>query len=625
MKKIYLSFLLTGLTAGASFGQITTKPYSFGDVQTAALKPTNVHPEAPKALGVQIWADDFDNGSNWTIDNDGQTDPAYGWTIDGTVDGWWSTNGITSASGPGYAELSNGTSPSNPNNSALDVVYTMTSITLDIPNLPGNTSNTDQATLQYQEYGALFNDEQLVEISTDGGTTWVTLRDNRDEHEVLSSSGGAAYTNPTNVSINLAPYITGNASTVQIRFKWTTAFPQSATNPSVWITYGWYIDNVRIFTNPDNDIQALEPYWGTAGLYYSMIPTTQIAPIDFTANAFNNGLNPQTNVTLNVDINSGTWTGTSQSSTIAVGTYDSLVLTTPYTPAATPGSHAFTWEITQNEVDDVPTNNVIGGDNFEITNYVYAMDNNTIQGSTGNAGFGFEKGNFFDIWADQDVYYIDVRLHSTTVVGSTVYGKLYYWDPTNATVFADALFYVEQTDYHVVTQQDINSGFLSLPLLNPTSLSAATNTYFVTACSDGDGGSSNDVQIATSGLSPAGFSYFYAADDDAWYLQPATPMVRLNFDGSTWGLNEATNVTALNVFPNPATDEVSVSFNVVDASDVTVEVLDITGKSIETVANATQVSGVQKSVINVSDYAAGMYVINITTNAGTSQRKFVKK
>jgi len=622
MKKVYLSFLLIGLAAGAQ-AQMTTKPI-FGATNQESIKPTNTSPEAPKALGVQIWADDFNNGSNWTIDNDGQTDPAYGWTIDGTVDGWWSTNGISSGSGGSYAELSNGTSPSNPNNSALDVTYTMTSISLDIPNLPGNTGNTDQVTLEYQEYGARFNDLQEVQISTDGGNTWETIRDNRDHYSVLSASGGSAYPNPSNVSINLAPYTTGNASNVQIRFSWTTAFPQVATNPNVWITYGWFIDDVRIFTNPDNDVEAVEPYWGTASLYYSQIPTTQIAPIDFATFVFNGGLNTQTDVTLEVDMNNGAWTGSSTPVDLPVGALDSIGTTTQYTPAATPGNHAFTWEIVQNEVDDIPSNSIIAGDDFDVSNYIYAMDEDLVDGSSGNGGFGWEKGNFYDIWADQDVYYIDVKIHSTSEVGSIVYGKIYQWDPTNATTFADALFYVQQTEYHEITQQDLNQGVISLPLLAPTTLTAANNTYFAVAATDGDGGTTDDVQIATSGTSPAGFSYFYAADDDAWYLQPATPIVRLNFDGSTWGLNEATNVSALNIFPNPANDEVNVSFNINDASDVKVEVLDMTGKVIETVTEASQVSGLQKSTINTTDYAAGMYMINIATKEGSVQRKFVK-
>jgi hypothetical protein len=173
-------------------------------------------------------------------------------------------------------------------------------------------------------------------------------------------------------------------------------------------------------------------------------------------------------------------------------------------------------------------------------------------------------------------------LHSTTEIGSTVYAKIYSWDGTQAT-FADALTFEQQTDYHTVANTDLGN-VLSLPLLLPTNLTATQNTYFVVVCTDGDGGSTDDVVVATSGVSPTGFSYLYIAADDVWFLQPATPIVRLNFDGSVWGLNEESNISALNIFPNPANDVVNVDYNVINSSDVTVEVLDMTGKVIATVS-----------------------------------------
>lgn len=624
MKKVYLSFLLAGFAATASYAQLNTKQLASGEVTNeASMKPTQTQSQA-KALGVEIWADDFSGTStNWVLDNDGQPGGAFGWSIDAVNDGWWSTAGITSTSGGGYAELSNGDAQAG--TQEINVTYTMTSISLDIPNLPGNTANTDQATLQFEQYGAVFNDEQTIEISTDGGSTWTIMRANRDFYSVLSAGGGDPMPNPDLISINLAPYITGNASDVQLRFVWTTAFPGNS-QPGAWITYGWYIDDVAIFTNPDNDITSVEPFWGSVGLNYSRIPTTQVAPIDFTSFAFNNGLNTQTDVTLTVDVDNGGWIGSSTPVDIAVGGTDSLFTTTSFTPPATIGSHSFTWEITQNETDDVPTNNVIAGDAFDITAYDYAMDDDVIDGSTGNGGFGWEKGNFYDVFADQTAYAIQIKLANNTEVGSQVYGKIYRWDPTNATTFADAIFFEQQTDYYEVTQADLAGGLITLPLLVPTALNSTDLSYFVVAATDGDGGTTDDVQLATSGVSPNAFSRFYAADDDQWYLQPQTPIVRLSFDPAfNIGLDELSNLSALSVFPNPATDEVSVSFDVTDATDLTVEVLDLAGKVLETVVDAANVTGSQNAAVNITDYAAGMYVINITTNEGSIQRKFVKK
>ena len=50
---------------------------------------------------------------------------------------------------------------------------------------------------------------------------------------------------------------------------------------------------------------------GNSRLYYYRIPTTQVAPIDFQVSVFNGGIETQNNTQLNVDINGGVFTGTS--------------------------------------------------------------------------------------------------------------------------------------------------------------------------------------------------------------------------------------------------------------------------------------------------------------------------
>ena len=61
-----------------------------------------------KGLGQVLWSDDFDDTTLWVIDNDGQSGVDFGWNINSTSEGWWSTGGITSSSGGNYAELVNG-------------------------------------------------------------------------------------------------------------------------------------------------------------------------------------------------------------------------------------------------------------------------------------------------------------------------------------------------------------------------------------------------------------------------------------------------------------------------------------------------------------------------------------
>ena len=36
--------------------------------------------------------------------------------------------------------------------------------------------------------------------------------------------------------------------------------PWLSTNPNVWITYGWYIDDVKLVTNPDHDLEITDTF-----------------------------------------------------------------------------------------------------------------------------------------------------------------------------------------------------------------------------------------------------------------------------------------------------------------------------------------------------------------------------
>lgn len=80
MKKIYLGALFLGVVATAN-AQQETKAYSLNELQLNAIE-TPVTNFAPKALGVEIWNNNFDTPADWTVDNDGQTGSTFGWTIE---------------------------------------------------------------------------------------------------------------------------------------------------------------------------------------------------------------------------------------------------------------------------------------------------------------------------------------------------------------------------------------------------------------------------------------------------------------------------------------------------------------------------------------------------------------
>lgn len=340
MKKVLLSLSVLAVTG--VFAQKNQRVLKAQEVQLKA--PTTINNATLEKNLTVLWSDDFSNPTTWTIDNSGQTGANFGWNINSTSQGWWSTAGTgmssTGISGGNNAELSNGNPTTNPGTQALGVTYTLTSaLPIDVAGL---TDGSNQVSLQFHQFGARFNDLQEFQISTNG-TDFITVGNNNDK-EVLSQAGGSAYPNPELKIVNLAPYLgsTANLSTVWIRFRWTTNFPSAATNPNVWVAYGWYIDDVKIVANPSFDAQVVSNFWGSEGLNYYQIPTTQVAPIEFSSRLFNAGTNVLPDAKLNVQVLSGANTAFSGSSAgQAVNPLDSatLELATTFTPPATQANY----------------------------------------------------------------------------------------------------------------------------------------------------------------------------------------------------------------------------------------------------------------------------------------------
>ncbi len=79
-------------------------------------------------------------------------------------------------------------------------------------------------------------------------------------------------------------------------------------------------------------------------------------------------------------------------------------------------------------------------------------------------------------------------------------------------------------------------------------------------------------------------------------------------------IEDAKNVTDFKVYPNPTVNVANVSFNLVDASDVTVEVFNSNGQSVYTAAQGKMGVGTQSVSINTTEFAAGVYMVNVRSN-----------
>ena len=76
----------------------------------------------------------------------------------------------------------------------------------------------------------------------------------------------------------------------------------------------------------------------------------------------------------------------------------------------------------------------------------------------------------------------------------------------------------------------------------------------------------------------------------------------------------------LSIFPNPASDIINIVNNET-ASINGVEIVDINGRTVKFV----RYNGVSEAQINISDLSAGMYLMNVSSDQGTTTKKIVKK
>jgi len=602
MKNLLLISCLV-LTAGITWSQKAPRIASLDELIGTEKPALNI--EQLKDEGITIWSDDFSEDTTWILDNNGQAGIEYGWNINAVSDGWYSNNGISSTSGGNYAELVNGV-PAN-ESQALDVVYTMTTANpIDVIGLGG----TNQVTLEFEQYGARFNDLQQILISTDG-IVFTPVGDNLDV-PVLSASGGAAYDNPDLKQINLATILETDNAPIWIQFSWTTNFPSFAENPNVWITYGWYIDDVRLVTNPDNDLEITETYWGTEGLNYYQIPLTQVAPIDFEVAVFNGGANTQTNVALNADVNGGAFVGSSDPAEIISLDTAILTLSTPFTPDAN-GNYTIVQTISSDSTDDVPGNNEIDDISFAVGDFIYARDNGSPGGSTTNGVNGFESGNLFDVWADQTLKAIDIRIPGGTngaELGTEFYVKLYSVD-----VATGDFIYEMESDVLTLTQQMQNTS-LTVPLLSPVNVIANT-TYLAVIGSFGEG-----LRVSTAGTSEPQTSFFLDLADNTWYYQTGTPYVRLNFD-PTIGIEENnTAFTVGNVFPNPVSGEGTLHVFMNNAQNMSMEITDLSGKLVSVQSKSLN-QGENKIALDTAQLSSGIYTVTLLSGTTSFSRKMI--
>lgn len=90
------------------------------------------------------------------------------------------------------------------------------------------------------------------------------------------------------------------------------------------------------------------------------------------------------------------------------------------------------------------------------------------------------------------------------------------------------------------------------------------------------------------------------------------------------GIEEKENFEDLSIYPNPATDALQINFGVIKNQTVEIRLVNVTGDAVYS-SQLSNVSGEISKNIDVSNFAKGIYILNLTSTEGSVNKKVIIK
>jgi hypothetical protein len=464
-----------------------------------------------------------------------------------------------------------------------------------------NCSTHPAVTLRFQQRYRAFNSDQcFVEVSGNNGATYTQFEINTEY-----ATNSSAVQNE--IAMNISA-IAGNQSQVKVRFRWYEVSGDDAYGSG----YGWMIDDFGLYESYSFDQQITASYARSGivynpGLDYYLIPTTQITPITFSAKRENLGAVDQTGSKLNVTVEKPgvVYTGTSTPGTMLFNTSDSVACTATYTPASGLGVYDITYWVDGTNTEEITNNDTLYGF-IEVTDYLYSRDNDDVQGGiaavSSNPEGVLQIGNVFEIFAADQIGAIDVAVSDlATNEGQLMYVQVYRFDGT------DYVFVEDSPDYEI---QAGDVGAWVKIFLNGTVDVAAGDDLLIVA---GHYGGADPVEFYTAQGVDEGTVLGFI-DGSAFFLSsPQAVMVRADMRDFS-GIEEtvSSNFSIGQNIPNPFDNSSVITYTLNEASNVSVQITDVTGKVVQTITPGTQVAGTYTLTIDAANLADGMYFYTFT-------------
>ncbi|MCX6231983.1 MAG: T9SS type A sorting domain-containing protein [Bacteroidetes bacterium] len=457
-----------------------------------------------------------------------------------------------------------------------------------------------------------------VKISIDGGTNWQVIW----KEDSLGIFDDWLY---SQVFINLNNY--ASDTNVKIAFQY-----QGLGNGPL------YIDDIAIESMVLNNLTTNRLTLHEA---YTKIPSGLGRPMYYDADISNFGLQAQTHVKIHAVNLSANTESASSDTTILSGKNVKKLKTENYffTPPLVLGIYSVTSYLSS---DSIPYE---ANDSFNIKvvcdTCLYSRDNNTYTGSVWNgssfSGKGYSYSNpytaavLYQVNQDRMVYGINCVVSSDTKLYSKIKAVLYKFSSNGQKIIVN-----QSSNYYIIASEIPPSKFL----VNPPSIKLCFNTGYLM---QKDSiyyagivvyGGSDTVKIATDNtgipLEEEAVKYFDPRYNEWSFWEhgnAAALMIRLYFNPNVYlycyqGINESdiSSNDLLICIPNPATTLITLNYTMLNTGGL-LQIYNIMGQMVYNVSlnkKSTQ------SIIDLSSFTKGMYLVKLSNEKNIMISKFVK-
>lgn len=453
----------------------------------------------------------------------------------------------------------------------------------------------------------------LLEVSTDGGTTWPF------SYPTAVTAVVNTLTPTQTIKINLVEAIAADPSNVRLRFRHAADAGTSH--------YQWQIDDVSIVELFQYDLRVTNSAltsWDpvTAASYdalrYTVYHNSQLRPVGLNMDVLNNGSEVDNDAVANFTVElQGGATVLDQDqpqATWAPGEQRNIVVDPPFTPPAQVGQYNVSFSVSSTEEDQTPADNV-GSASFRVSDVTYARDNGSVASVQNSGGGPLIMANAFYVANTTQLYGITVALGTGSEIGALVQGEL------RADNLDDVIATTEEQFITAGMLTPIGgSNFLTLVFNPPVPLTAGID-YMAAVQVFGD------VRIGRNGVSEpqSSFLYFDGQAGLDWYFTTTTPIVRMNFDQSV-GIDEldATNTFGLGQnMPNPANGTTTIPYELKEAGVVSFQMHDVTGKLVMEEFMGSRGAGVYRFDIGTEHLRDGVYFYTMTVGEARATKRMI--